>query len=274
MATISNNFGAFNALFNFNRGEAGQNAALARLSSGEKISQAVDAPADLATSNDLRSEVRALRELRKANFDAVNTLRLADETLQETYNMIYRAMELAETAASDTPGDPSRLSYDIEYQEILNTLEQLNETVDINDNTVFGAVGSTITANLDTEVTGAGDQVTVSTTPISPASLGLAGTDLMSTANASTALAGLRDALNSLNRQNAIIGVADKRITNNITSLTERIDSTRSQDSMIRDTDIAEETVKLTKYQILTQSNVAAMAQANLSTDGVLQLLS
>jgi len=49
--------------------------------------------------------------------------------------------------------------------------------------------------------------------------------------------------------------------------------STKAAESRIRDANMAEESANLTRYNILTQSGIAAMAQANQSSGSVLSLL-
>ena len=49
--------------------------------------------------------------------------------------------------------------------------------------------------------------------------------------------------------------------------------SVAASESRIRDANIAEEAANLTKYNILTQSGLAALSQANQSSQSVLSLL-
>lgn len=278
MTAISSNFGPFNALLNLQRAEVEQNKTIERVSSGERISRSEDAPADFATSNQLRSEIKSMRELRKSSFDAVGVVQVADATLSEVTNVIYRAMELAEWSASGAAGNDNgqaKQARDAEYQELLNTLDQLNENTRVNDQQVFGATGASIVVNLGTDINNpATDQITIATQPFDSVTLALAGTDVLTSANADAVLAQLRPALDSITSQQANLGVMHNRLDRNITSLNNQIDAHFAQESRIRDTDVAEEAVNLTTYQILNQANVATISQANLTAESVFQLLS
>ena len=64
------------------------------------------------------------------------------------------------------------------------------------------------------------------------------------------------------NRLSYAIGLAQSQIVNN-----------KAAESRIRDANIAEESANLTRYNILTQSGVAALAQANQQSTSVLALL-
>ena len=64
------------------------------------------------------------------------------------------------------------------------------------------------------------------------------------------------------NRLSYAISLAQSQIVN-----------TKSAESRIRDANVAEESANLTRYSILNQSGIAALAQANQSTNAVLSLL-
>lgn len=276
MTSISGNFGAFNALFHFNRADEAQGKVAERLSSGESFSSASEAPADFTTSNQIRSEIKAIRQIRQTNFNGVNLAQVADTTLDEVGNMIQRAMELAMWSASTASGADNGLAKqarNTEYQEILANLDQLNAETRVNDQQVFGT-GVSLDVDLGTEFGNTSNRVTITTQPISSGNLGLTGTDVLTTAAASTALVGLRSAYEAISRQRADLGVAQNRIERNIDALNDRIDNNFALDSRIRDADVATEAVRLTSLQIQSQSTAAAIAQANLSSESLLQLLS
>lgn len=276
MTSISTNFGAFNALVNLKRTEASQDASAARLSSGERISSTIDEPANFATSNQLRQEIRSLRDVRATNFETMSAGHLAEETMDEVNNMLARALELATWSASDVIGADGSLSKqarDTEYQEILATLDQMNDTIMFNDQQLFGATGRTMTTNLDPDPGTGADQVNIQTQPFSALAMGLAGTDILTNAGADVVIAQAKIAVSNLNRNRGEIGVVLNRIDRNITQLNNQIDSKVEQESGIRDTSVIEEAVITARDQILTQSNIAAMSQANLTTQAIFQLL-
>ncbi len=277
MTSISGNFGAFNALFHLQRNDEAQGKTTERLSSGESFSRASEAPADYTTSNQIRSEIKAMRQLRQSNFDGINLAQVADTTLDEVSNTILRAMELAEWSASDAVGGDNghaKTARNTEFQDLLASLDQLNDNTRVNDNPVFGPSGVSLNVDLGTEFGSTSNRVAITTQSISTANLGLTGTDVLTTATASTALVSLRAALNAVTRQRADLGVAQNRIERNIDALNDRIDAHFAEDSRIRDTDVATEAVRLTSLQIQSQSSSAAIAQANLSSESLLQLLS
>jgi flagellin len=71
----------------------------------------------------------------------------------------------------------------------------------------------------------------------------------------------------------AIIGRNQNRLGFANANLSSVIENLSAAESVIRDTDMALETVTLTKNQILQQAGTAMLAQANLSPQSVLSLL-
>ena len=275
MASISNLFRASDALVEFRRNEFAKQQVSTRLSSGERISRSVEDVVDLNRSEGLRSEISAIRQVKRGNFDAVNSLQIADGTLAEAVNILTRIVELGTRSASDSLGPDNALAKqanDNEYQELIAQLDELNDTVDINGTPLFGT-GLTTTVNLDVDVTGGADQLTITTTPFDAVTLALNGTDLLTTANADIVIANASVAIDSLGRQRGMLGAFEKRLIDNIDALDERMLALQDEESRIRDTDVARETIEMTMADLGIQSNIAVMAQANLTTESVFQLI-
>jgi len=69
------------------------------------------------------------------------------------------------------------------------------------------------------------------------------------------------------------IGTLENRLSFAISLATAQIVNTKAAESRIRDANIAEESANLTRYNILSQSGIAALAQANNLSGSVLSLL-
>lgn len=276
MVAIAQHFGVSQALTQLKRSEVGLDQTFNRLSSGERLTQSSDDTFDFQISNRLRSDIKAYRELQRGHFESVNFLQIAEGHLEEMNNVLTRVAELATQAASGTTGPDNsnaKIALDAEYQSLLEDITQINDEVRFSNVTVFGSSGTSITVNLTPEVLDATETMQVSTSSISLSSLGLSMTDLTTEATASAVLEQVNIAIEQINRQRGRLGTAAIRIMDNMDYLDQRMINMQGQESMIRDADIADETVALTKYQILNQSNVSVLAQANLQAESVLQLL-
>lgn len=276
MVAISQNFGSRNALYNLTRSNNTQSDTLVRLSSGVRLQESADDPSVFAIANDLRSEVKSMRQMRTSQFQSMSAIEVAHSNLDVAINTLTRAAELATQAASTAvAGDNSfnKQILDTEYQDLLAQVDQLNDTAAFNDLTLFGSVGATFTVNLTLDASSPSEQLTVTTQPFRGADLGLAGTSLDTAANADAALTQLTASIENLTRQQGALGAQQRRISLNLDAVMNRISELTYQEAQIYDADVARETVTLTKTQILTQSNVAVMAQGNISAERALSLI-
>lgn len=277
MVAISGGFNSFNALLDLRRAEKRQEQSILRLSTGEHIQRAEDAPAELSISNNLRSEVKALKQLKRAHYDGINAINLGDAQLEEVSNLLYRVGELATQAASSVAGDDfSRLKADmnLEYQELLQQIDQLNTDLKLNDRALFfSSVSFDVAATVHIDDPGV-EQTSINFSSFSTTILNLAGTDLNTSANADVVLQNTSLAIDSLSRQRGRLGAVQKRLRVNFDSIDQHITNTQGLDAQIRDANVSTETVSLTKSQIMSRSAISVIAQSQLSPDRVFQLIS
>jgi flagellin len=90
---------------------------------------------------------------------------------------------------------------------------------------------------------------------------------------ANRAIGIMDDALHVISKQRADLGAYYNRLEHAAKGLMNAYENIQASESRIRDADMAETTVSLTKDQILVQSGTAMLAQANQKTQGILQLL-
>ena len=92
-------------------------------------------------------------------------------------------------------------------------------------------------------------------------------------ANASTAVATVSTAISTLGSVQGQVGQLENRLSYAINLAQSQIVNNKAAESRIRDANIAEESANLTRYNILSQSGIAALAQANATSASVLALL-
>jgi flagellin len=103
--------------------------------------------------------------------------------------------------------------------------------------------------------------------------LGVGSLAVDTAANAATAVSTIKTSIGTLGAAQATVGTLQNRLQFAMTLAQSQIVNTKAAESRIRDANIAEESANLTRYSILTQSGIAALAQANSSTGAVLALL-
>jgi len=120
----------------------------------------------------------------------------------------------------------------------------------------------------------AGQTETLSLGSFTTSALGLTSVDVTTSAGVSTALDAFDAALDDLNRRRGNIGSFMRNtLESNVRSLGISKENLSATESAVRDLDFAEEMTKMTKYQVLQQSGMAMLAQANQAPQQVLSLL-
>ena len=140
----------------------------------------------------------------------------------------------------------------------------------------YATVADTLSFNLhvgaDADMT---NKITVDIDVMNSANLGVKGlnvTDATGTA-ATYAVDAISDAIAKVSSQRSALGAVQNRLEHTIDNLDNIVENTKTAESRIRDTDMAEEMVEYSKNNILAQAGQSMLAQANQSTQGVLSLL-
>src|SRR6202000_2656166 len=102
--------------------------AQARLSSGNRINKAADDAAGLAISENLKAQIRGLRQAARNANDGISLVQTAEGGTNKIGNILVRFRELSIQAASDTVGDKERGYIDAEYQQLKSELNRIAET--------------------------------------------------------------------------------------------------------------------------------------------------
>jgi flagellin len=274
---------------------------LTRLSTGLRINDSGDDAAGLAIADGLRADVRALNQAARNANDGVSLLQTMDSALNEVSLLLTRAVSLAEQAASGTSGEDgsdSKTALDDEFQSILSEITRISQSIEFNDLNLLGGASAgsstgnpsidiqvglddqtssriqiqTVSVNVAGTASGGFTKGTVGTNRISLA-LGFSGADLTTVSNALSALSSLQTAIANTSRTRAVIGAGINRLNTATTIISSLSTNLQSAESQIRDANIAQEIVNLTQFQILTQTGISALAQANIAGQNVLALL-
>jgi flagellin len=284
--SILNNISGLNAQNQLNLNNVSLSRTLLRLSSGKRINSGADDAAGLQIADSLRANTYALNQaVRNAN-DGIGVCQIADGALQEITNLLTRAVVLAEEAATETVDNTGRSSLNAEFTQIEAEIGRIADQTNFNGYDIFDANASgtnriggslsvfvgDITAPSSISVTI--DTITTATTTVT--NLGgadLTDVDLTTQDLAAASLTTIQTALNGVSNMRAEIGAGMNRLQSAVAVLQTQAQNTQSAESTIRDANFAEEVANLTKFQILAQSGMAALAQANSSSSSVLSLL-
>ena len=117
------------------------------------------------------------------------------------------------------------------------------------------------------------NKLTVSVNDMHAAAIGVGDVDISTQEGASDALNKIKQAINNVSDTRGTLGALQNRLDHTINNLGVQRENIQNAESLIRDTDVAEEMMAYTKNNILNQSAQAMLAQANQLPQGVLQLL-
>ena len=271
--SVVTNLSSINAQATLDSTQMGLQRTLARLTSGLRINSAADDAAGLAVANRHKLDNTGLTiGIRSAN-DAISKLQIEDGALNNISSLLDRALTLASQAASDT-FTGSRSTLDSEFQSVLSEITRNATAAGIETGNVNLNARSVFVGNTQTSTTATVTYVSFALTTAADATgLGVNAESITSQANAATAISTIQTAIGTLGTVQGRVGAAMNRLSFAISQAQTMSVSVRASESRIRDANIAEEAASLTKFNILTQSGLAALSQANQSSQSVLQLL-
>ena len=239
----------------------------------------------------MRTDIRVLNQgVRNAN-DAMSLIQTADGALSVIEEKLTRMMELAEQAATGTYTSAQRQIMDSEYQAMASEITRIAMATDFNGvklldgslsgSGVDGSIGNQMKIHFGTGNSSAEDYyyIKIGTGTASAlgvgnsAATGKAGYTISTQSAAQNALEALDTAITSKDNIRANLGALSNRLSNTISNLTIQAQNLQVAESRISDVDVASEMTEFTRNQILVQSAVAMLAQANTLTQMALKLI-
>ena len=248
------------------------NKTLEELSSGSRINSGADDPAGLAIANGLSANITALQQSVANANDGVGALQVADGALSEVTSLLNRAVTLATESANGTLSPAQRQSIDNEFKAIKTEIDNIGSATTFNGASVFTATATSIFMS-DGSGTAANISITVPSGTLSSSALSISSDDLLSTGNATTALTDITAAINSVAASRGALGATMNQLNAAVNVMQTEVTNYASAQSAITSADVGQTVSSLSKYQILQQTGMAALAQANSSQQAVVKLL-
>lgn len=265
-----------------------------QLSSGLRINKAGDDASGLAVSEKMRTQIRGLNQAMRNIQDATSFIQTTEGYLQEITNSLQRVRELAVQGANGIYTDEDRGYLNVEIGLVVDEIDRVAQTAQFN--TLYMLDGRFAQATVPQEgagtnpaATGAGilfqigpnqdNNVRTFIKQLSANGLGLRDNDGnvtigTTTADQANSSIGLIDkALQETTSQRTELGAYQNRFESLYQGLYIAFENTTAAESRIRDTNMAKAVSELVKNQILTQSTVSMLAQANLKPQMLLALL-
>ncbi len=271
--SIRTNVSSLNAQRNLFSTQNSLDSSLSRLSSGYRITKAGDDAAGLGISVNLEAQIRSLNQASRNAQDGISVVQTAEGALNEVSNILTRMRELAMQSASDGIGDTERSYIQSETTALTTEISRIANATEFNGQALTNSSSTTLTFQVGIRNVSANDRISVTTVDVRSTTLGVDSLSLSSAASARTALSTLDTALQMVSEARSELGAAGNRLTNVISQIQGAAENLSAANSRIRDVDIAEESSRLTRSQILVQAGVSVLAQANQAPQVALKLL-
>ncbi len=293
---VLNNLPAMFAEYNLNNTQSGLTKTLQQLSSGSKINSGADDAAGLSLVDGLAANSAALQQSSVNATEGVGLLQVADGALSQVTSLLNRAVTLATEASNGTLSTSQLTAAEAEYSSIMGEIDNIGSTTTYNQTAVFGQAagvaiftGDSSTAGSSTDTLSIGDLASSTALGFSASTVAYASGAFTATNTAGTATPGADDistnsgattALTDLNSAISAVALQDGYVGSQINTLNaiSNVESTEQQNivgaqNAVQATDYASATSNLSKYEILTQTGISALAQANSMQQEVTKLL-
>jgi len=272
--SIRTNISSLNAQRNLYSTQTAMDSSLSKLSSGFRITKAGDDAAGLGISTKLESQIKSYSQaVRNAN-DGISVIQSTEAALNEQANVLTRLRELAMQSASDGVGNSERAYIQKESTALVSELQRISQVAEYNGTKLLDGTNATLDFQVGIYST-ANDAISFNGLNATTGATGLnvSGISLTVKASALAALASLDSALATVSDARATLGANGNRFQSAIANIQSFAESLSAANSRIKDVDVAEETSKMSRSQILLQAGVSVLAQANQMPQMALKLL-
>lgn len=248
-----------------------------RLSTGLKINRASDDPSGMAISTSYLSKISSTNVAKNNCQTGTSLLQTAEGDLTTIQTNLSDMKDLIIQAKTGTTSQAQRDAFNATYQQLLQEIDRVANSSNYSGIKLLDGTNSaagSIVLQVDIENT-ATNKIDISSA--------LAGSDMtdlaingssisyVSTATAAESL--VEAAYNAVTNQIAKVGGFVSRLESNITRLETRNINMQAASSLITDTDVAAETAKLTRAEILQQTSAALIQQANQTASLIFTLI-
>ena len=281
--SINTNLSALNTYRNLNATQNDLSKSLEKLSTGLRINRAADDAAGLSISEGLKSQVGGLTVAARNAQDGISVVQTAEGGLTETHSILQRMRDLAVQAGNDSNNEDSRKAITTEVGQLQEELQRISDSTNFNGIKLLDGEASTTAAGpgtgkltfqvgadgsdaskIDVDLTGAN---------VSTVAAAVKELDFTTGDNARLAVTELDAQIKSVSEARSNLGAVQNRFDHAINVTNVAKENLTAAGSRITDVDMAQEMVKYTRDNILSQAGTSMLAQANQSTQGVLSLL-
>lgn len=278
--TVRTNLAALSATSQLNSTQKGLTSSLEKISSGLRINKAADDAAGLAVATRMGSDNTSLQQAMRNTNDGISLIQTAEGSLNELSNILIRMRELSVQASNDTYSATDRTNIATEMSQLKNEYARIVTTANFNRKGLLNStdtsfniqVGILSTSNNRIAINLSNVNATATAVGLDTLFGSIASAGNVTVANA--ALSTLDTAITNVSKFRANFGALQNRLENALNEASNYSQNLSAAQSQIMDVDYASESANMTRYQIMQQAGVAALAQAKALPQSIISLLS
>lgn len=270
---VNNNLSALNAYNNVNQTDMAMSKAISQLSSGLQIQTAADNPAGYVTAEGLQSQANGYTQAISNAQNGVSLIQTASGALNQIASILQTMNSLALASANGATNDTNSLNANQqEFTALSNEINQISNTTQFGTTQLLDGSFSNQTLQVGA-FDNTNNQITLTIQGVSTGALGVGSLSVASAPSAQAAASAVQAAISQVASIEANVGATQNQLTAVVANLTVGQQNLQSAYSGIVDVNFAQATTTYSTDQILMQSGVAMLSQAQQTPSLVLKLL-
>ena len=270
---VNSNLQALNAYNNLNQTDMAMTKAISQLSSGLQIQTAADNPAGYVVAEGLQSQSNGMQQAISNAQNGVSLIQTASGALNQIASILQTMNSLALSSANGATNDSQSLNAnDQEFQALANQIDQIAQTTSFGTTALLDGTFSNQTLQVGA-FNSSSNQLTLNVSAATTGALGVNGLSIATANGATTAVGKVQSAINTVASIEANVGATQNQLNAIVANLTVGQQNLQAAYSGLVDVNFAQATTTYSTDQILMQSGVAMLSQAQQSPQMVLKLL-
>jgi len=272
---VNTNQSAINAFNNLNSTDSAMTKAISELSSGLQIQTAADNPAGYVVAEGLQSQANGFTQAISNAQAGVSLIQTASGALNQITSILQTMNQLALSSSNGATNDTHSLNAnEQEFQALQNQIDQIANTTSYGTKALLDGTFSNQSLQVGA-FDNSNQQLTLTVGAATTGALGVSTTtvSVATQASAQAAVSAVQAAISSVASIEANVGATQNQLAVVVANLTVGQQNLQAAYSGLVDVNFAQETTAFTTDQILMQSGVSMLSQAQQTPSLVLKLL-
>jgi flagellin len=270
---VVSNYAANVAQRYLQKADAEASRSVAKLAAGTRVLSAADDAASLAIGLSLKADVVSLKQAAVNVGQAAAAIQIAEGAMSTVSDILLRMKTLAVQSSSDQLASTQRAMLNSEFTALLSEVDRVASVTNFDGQSL--TTGTLSATGLKFQVghaNTANDSIEVKIDGIDTTDLSMASKVVSSYSDATTALAAINTAIDTIATSRAKLGASQNRLEFAAANVATQMENAEAARSTLMDLDVAAEMSTFTSNQILQQAGVSMLAQANQMPQNLLRL--